>query len=157
MGKKRYGNELHPLYTRWLSITQRCTNPNHTSYINYGARGISLSEDLRSFEDFKAFVESLPNYSPTEGTVDRLDNNEGYTKSNLRWASRSTQTANQRSSGKGCNRFTGVNWSVTHKRWVARVTFESKTLFSKVCLTEEEALNARNAFISQNNLPHPIQ
>ena len=42
-------------------------------------------------------------------------------------------------------------------RWVARVTLEGKTLLSKVCLTQEEALQIRNRFIVENSLPHPIQ
>lgn len=157
MGKKRYGNELHPLYTRWLTITQRCTNPNHSSYKNYGSRGISLSSELSSFEDFKNFVETLPGYDSNNGSLDRIDNNKGYEKTNLRWASRSLQTANQRGSGKGLNQFTGVNWSVTHNRWIARIHYEGKCLFTKVCMTEEKALNERNAFIQSNQLPHPIQ
>ena len=80
-----------------------------------------------------------------------------YTKGNLRWASRSTQTANQRASGKGYNKFTGVNWSKTHNRWIARVHYEGKNLLSKVCNTEEEALLIRNQFIIENKLPHTIQ
>ena len=157
MSKKRYGNELHPLYPRWLSITQRCNNPSNSNYPRYGAKGIRLSEDLQSFEQFKEYIENLPGYSPEEGQIDRIDNSKGYEKGNLRWACRSTQIANQSSSGKGKNRFTGVNWSVTHQRWVARVSFKGKNLFSKVFLTEFEALEARNQFIRENNLPHTIQ
>ena len=157
MAKKRYGNELHPLYTRWLSTTQRCCNPNHISYKNYGARGILLAVDLSSFEDYKAYVESLPGYDPENGSLDRIDNYKGYEKGNLRWADYSTQIANQRFSGKGLNKFIGINWSKTHNRWVARVNFEGKCLFSKVCMTEEEALAERNQFIRDNGLPHTIQ
>ena len=157
MAKKRYGNELHPLYTRWLSTTQRCNNPNHPSYKNYGARGITLADDLTSFEDYRTYVESLPDYDPQHGSLDRIDNHKGYAKGNLRWATNSLQVANQRFSGKGKNRFTGVNWSVTHQRWVARVNYEGKCLFSKVCTTEEEALAARNQFIQDQGLPHTIQ
>lgn len=157
MGKQRYGNELHPLYARWLSTTQRCTNTQHSSYKNYGAKGIELAENLRSFEDYCTFVEALPGYDPKNGSLDRKDNTLGYTKSNLRWASRSTQTANQLSSGKGNTTYTGVQWNSHHKRWVARINFEGKTLFSKVCREELEALEARNTYIKEHNLPHPIQ
>ena len=82
MSKQRYGNELHPLYSRWLSTTQRCRNPNHVSYKNYGARGITLANDLNSFNDYKNYIESLPNYSPKKGSLDRIDNNLGYQKGN---------------------------------------------------------------------------
>lgn len=157
MAKTRYGNELHPLYTRWLSTTQRCTNPKHPSFRNYGAKGISLSEELRSFEDYRDYVSSLPGYDPENGSLDRIDNRKGYEKNNLRWATQSIQVANQLSSGKGHNRFSGVNWSCVHKRWIARVHYEGKSLFSRSYRTEEEALEARNTFILENNLPHTIQ
>lgn len=157
MTKKRYGNELHPLYSRWLSITQRCTNPNHVSYKNYGAKGIQLAPDLKSFDDFKDYMMSLPNYDPENLSIDRIETSKGYEKGNLRWATQSVQLANQTHSGKGSNAYTGVNWSKTHQRWVARVNFEGKTLFSKVCLTQEDAMKARNEFIVVNNLPHKLQ
>lgn len=155
--KKRYGNELHPLYSRWLSTVQRCTNPKHASYKNYGAKGISIDPSLRSFNDYRNYVESLPNYDPVNLTLDRIDNNLGYTPGNLRWVDKNVQLANQSHSGKGFNRYSGVNWSITHNRWIARVTFKGKTLLSKVCLTEQEALETRNAFIIANDLPHVIQ
>lgn len=157
MGKKRYGNELHPLYARWLSTTQRCTNPGHSSYKNYGAKGIEMAEELRAFTDYCDFVESLPGYEAGKGSLDRIDNTRGYSKDNLRWSSKSIQTANRLSSGKGNTTYTGVQWNSFHKRWVARINFEGKTLFSKVCHTELEALEARNQYIKAHNLPHPIQ
>lgn len=157
MGKKRFGNELHPLYSRWLATTQRCTNPNHISYRNYGAIGICLGNDLRSFEDYRDYVSGLPDYDPKNSTLDRIKNELGYVKGNLRWVSQSTQVANQRHNGKGFNRFIGVNWSVTHKRWIARVTFEGDTLMSRSFVTEREALEARNTFIQEHHLPHTIQ
>jgi hypothetical protein len=157
MTRKRYGNELHPLYKRWLSTTQRCRNPKHTSYKNYGARGITLAPDLTSFEDYRDYVSSLPNYDPENSSLDRINNDLPYEKGNLRWVSYSTQIANQRYSGKGNNSYTGVNWSNIHKRWKARINFKGKTLLTKSFLTEKEALEYRNQFIIDNNLPHTIQ
>jgi hypothetical protein len=157
MAKQRYGNELHPLYSRWLSTTQRCRNPKHVSYRNYGAKGITLADDLVSFEAYRDYVTDLPGYDPINGSLDRIDGKLGYEKGNLRWTTYSVQIANQLNSGKGLNRYTGVNWSKTHNRWIARVNLNGKCLFSKVCMTEEEALTERNQFIQQNTLPHPIQ
>ena len=157
MAKKRFGNELHPLYPRWLATTQRCRNPNHNSYKNYGARGIQLSPELETFDAYREYVSSLPNYDPENASLDRIDNSLGYEIGNLRWVTYSDQIANQRYSGKGKNRYTGVNWSSTHKRWIARVTYKGEVLLSKVCLTEKEALMVRNRFIIEHNLPHTIQ
>lgn len=156
MSKKRYGNELHPLYSRWLSMTQRCTNPNHKQYSDWGGRGITICEDFKNFHTYVSIVESLPNYNLAL-SLDRININLGYEKDNIRWVSNSIQIANQRSNSRGFNTFTGVNWSNSHKRWIARISLKGKSLFTKVCNTEEEALIYRNNFIIENKLPHPIQ
>jgi len=154
------GNEAHPLYSRWLSRTQRCTNINNSNYKNYGARGISIHKDIASFKDFVKYVTQLPNYDESKLkflSLDRSDNNGDYKKGNLRWTNRSTQTANQRPNSRGFNKYTGIGWSKSHKRWIARVHFIGKTYCSSVHLTEEAALDARNKTIIDNKLPHPIQ
>lgn len=154
------GNEKHPLYSRWLSMRQRCNNSTSTNYVNYGERGITISQEFLEFVNYVNYVTSLEGYdvhSLHKLSLDRIDNNKGYQVGNLRWTNPSTQIANQRANSRGRNKFTGVNWNKTHSRWVARVNYEGKTLYSKVCLTEEEALTARNEFITANNLPHPIQ
>ena len=157
MSKKRYGNELHPLYSRWLSMTQRCTNPRHSSYKNYGGRGITICDEFKDFKSYVKYVESLDGYDPINKSLDRIDNNKGYEPGNLRWVDNSTQIANQRFSGKGKNKYTGVNYSKTHNRWIARIAYKGKTLLSKSFLTEEEAIEYRNKFILENKLPHTIQ
>lgn len=155
--RKKYNCEEHPDYSRWLAMRQRCLNPTSDNYHRYGAKGITIAEDLMSFEDFSTYISTLNNYEVVGVTLDRIDPKKNYEKGNLRWASKSVQNANQLGNSKGNNKYVGVNWSKTHMRWVARVTLEGKTLLSKVCLTQEEALQIRNRFIVENNLPHPIQ
>lgn len=157
MSKQRFGNELHPLYTRWLSTTQRCRNSNHASYKNYGARGIKMAEEFKDFKTYCNYVMALPGYDPENASLDRKDNSKGYEPGNLQWVPYSHQIANQRYSGKGQNKYTGVNWSKTHKRWIARITLQGKSLFSKSFRTEKEAVEARNRFIVENGLPHTVQ
>lgn len=154
------GNERHPLYPRWLSMTQRIRNKNSANYPHYGGRGITIEDGLDVFENYVAYVSSLPGYSEhalENLQLDRIDNNGNYAVGNLRWATRNTQIANQGTNSRGFNRFTGVGWSKVHERWVARVVYEGKNYCCSTHLTEEEALVARNTCIKENNLPHPIQ
>lgn len=154
------GNEKHPLYPRWLSMVQRITNPNSPNYANYGGRGIAIEDGLNDFVTYANYVTSLPGYSLSNLSniqVDRENNNGNYAKSNLRWASRNMQVANQGTNSRGFNKFTGVAWSKTHQRWVARVDYEGKTYCSSTHHSEEAALTARNVCIAHHKLPHPIQ
>ena len=154
--RQKYSCEKHPDYSRWLAMRQRCLNPTSDNYHRYGAKGIKIADDLLSFTDFSEYIKTLDNYGKGF-TLDRIDPTKDYEKGNLRWADKSVQTANQVSSGKVNNRYTGVCWSKTHNRWIARLNLNGKTLLSKVCMTQYEALTVRNAFIVENNLPHPIQ
>jgi hypothetical protein len=157
MAKQRFGNELHPLYTRWLSTTQRCRNPKHASYKNYGARGISMTEEFTNFTTYCDYVTALSGYDPVNASLDRINNDGNYEPGNLRWVTYSHQIANQRFSGKGNNKYIGVSWSNFHKIWVARINFKGKTLMSSTFTSEIEALIARNVFIVNNKLPHTVQ
>lgn len=155
--RKRYPCEEHPDYARWLAMKQRCQNPKSCNYARYGAKGISVDPLFECFDAFVSYIAQLPNYGTIGASLDRRDGSKNYEPGNLRWSSQSVQVANQLGSGKGQNKYTGVNWSVTHKRWIARVTLEGKTLLSKVCLSQEDALSVRNQFIKENDLPHPTQ
>lgn len=80
------------LYRIWKGIVVRCTNPNHHTYKNYGAKGITVCDEWRTFEPFLEW--SVANgYSDTL-SIDRIDNSKGYCPSNCRWASTSQQANN---------------------------------------------------------------
>lgn len=160
MSKKRFGNELHPLYATWLSITQRCRNPKHNSFKNYGALGVSFCDELANFLEFVNYVEGLPDYHlrNTHGlTLDRIDRTKNYEKGNLRWATRTTQAINSRKRQNSKATYLGVGLNTTKTKWIARICWENQRINVGAFDTELEALIARNAYIEQNGLPHKIQ
>ena len=90
----------HKHYRRWHNVRQRCENPNHAFYKDYGGRGITVAEELKSSRDFCEYLDSLPGWAPGM-TLDRIDNDRGYEVGNLRWVCNSVQQGNKRSYGKG--------------------------------------------------------
>lgn len=156
------GNANHPLYPRWLSMRDRCNNPNNTRYPRYGGRGIKISPLFDSFEVYVNTLMALPN-CPTELIksnlqVDRKDNEKGYYPDNLRWVTTATNGANKTHSQEySTSKIRGVFYCNTHNRWIATVTHEGKKLLSSHHISEYEAAEARNLFITKHGLPHPLQ
>lgn len=100
-GKK----QRHPLYATWSHIRKRCNNPNDQNYRLYGGRGITVDPRWENFANFLADVGERP--SPGL-TIDRINNDGNYERSNVRWATRKEQRANRRPAHKWPSRLSAI-------------------------------------------------
>lgn len=94
------GMSKHPLWPVYRNMISRCHDPKNKDYSNYGGRGIKVCRRWRDGTADKlgveCFVEDM-NSRPSGASLDRRDNDKGYSKANCRWVSHSTQCNNRRS------------------------------------------------------------
>jgi hypothetical protein len=77
-------------------MLQRCRNPKNPRYKYYGARGITVCERWNNYKNFLADMGRCP----VGLTLDRIDNEKGYTPTNCRWTTWKEQNNNNRRSKK---------------------------------------------------------
>jgi hypothetical protein len=143
-------NRLNDIFR---NIKRRCYNPNNKYFKNYGGRGIKLCKEWANSEiislgirgrfskGWLAFQEwALSNGYTDELTIDRIDNNKGYSPDNCRWISRKAQQNNKRN-----------NLYVTYKgkkqtlaQWCEELHLNYNTAYYRLSvmhLSVEEAFN----------------
>lgn len=103
----------------------RCENVKDINYANYGGRGITV--DPR-WHDLKHFIVDMERDFKPGLTLDRIDNDGGYSKSNCRWATVAQQVSNKRTNH--WIEFNGEHLILSD--WARRLGMDSSLLRSRL-------------------------
>ena len=118
----KHGMKGTKIYGTWTNIRSRCLSKNNPSYVNYGGRGISICKE---WDDFSVFYKDMGDV-PEGKSIDRIDNNKGYSANNCRWATAQQQAENKGMYKKNKLGITGVYYDAIRNRYLAVITSKRK-------------------------------
>jgi len=137
--KTTHGKSKTSLYNSWRGMRERCDNPNHKSYHNYGGRGITYPESWSSFEKFAE--DMVDGYS--DGLeLERKNYNENYSKENCCWTTDQVQAYNQGFRSDNKSGVVGVTVTKTGK-WQAYISKNNQSYDLGTYLEKKDAIRAR--------------
>ena len=114
------------LYKVWESMKSRCLNANHHAYENYGGRGVTVCLEWMDVETF--YTWSLANGYKEGLSIDRIDNEQGYSPNNCKWSTWTEQHNNKRN-----NLFITFNGRTqTVAQWGREQHISNRTILSRI-------------------------
>lgn len=120
-------------------MKKRCLNPGHRNFKDYGGRGITVCERWMTFDNFLADMGERPDGL----SLDRINNNAGYSSENCRWATLVEQNCNRRNN----TWITYAGKTLTVTEWARELGMKKNALIERL----------RNGWTVERALSTPVQ
>lgn len=111
MNKTRHNLRKTKVYNTWHRIKNRCYREDDVSYKNYGLLGITFQYK----DDSIGFFNEVGHPPTLKHTIDRIDNDLGYVKGNMRWITSKEQARNKGMNSNNTTGVTGVYWENSNR------------------------------------------
>lgn len=152
-GNYSHGYSGTRVYRIWRSMKSRCYNKNNPRYHRYGGRGITVCDEW--LHNPKAFCEwALSHGYEDTLSIDRINNDNGYSPDNCRFADMNTQALN-RKQHKSNTGHLGISKRIEKRKNSVHVRFTARVKRNRIMhnvgsfSTLEEAISARNEFLKR--------
>lgn len=109
-------------YTSWRKLKERCNNTPEKDKDYYNKAMLPDSWNT----SFKSFLEDMGEKPSPDHTLDRIDNEKGYSKDNCRWANSYVQSRNRSGFRNTSSQFKGVCLEKSSGKWVAYISVGEK-------------------------------
>lgn len=120
----KHGLVKSKTYNSWTAMRYRCDNKKHPDYKNYGGRGITYDPRWKDLLNFISDMGECP-----EGhSLERIDSNGNYTKSNCKWIPHNQQSYNRRIS----LRYTFNEKTQTLGQWCKEYNKQYHTVYARI-------------------------
>lgn len=139
----KHGKSQTKAFRTWSTIQSRCKSQEIAKKSVYADRGILVcNEWLESFENFYRDMGDPPT---SNHSIDRIDNNKGYSKENCRWATTKEQALNRRT----VKMITHNGVTMCESDWSKKLFGSSSTLSKRIRkykMSLQEAFDKPNGF-----------
>jgi hypothetical protein len=120
------GRRESPTYTTWRAMIQRCHDPKHQYFENYGAKGIKVVKRWRKFANFLADMGERPKGK----TLGRLTPFNDYGPGECEWQTIYQQNKGLNSHADHVVKVRGV--SLTKRAWARKLKIKYNTLLNRI-------------------------
>jgi len=131
--RRTHGMGHTRFYNIHNSMKGRCCNKSNQAFHNYGGRGIKLCSRWLKFENFRDdmlenYLEHCRVYGENNTSIERINNNGGYSPTNCCFETRQNQANNTRTN----HLLTFNEQTATMSQWAKKININIYTLYTRI-------------------------